>query len=68
MEQLRLFIAIALSFLVFLVWNFFFVEQQPAVNTANTPVKSEQPVLKEFFLKNLLYGFLPREVVLQFQD
>lgn len=32
MEQLRLFIAIALSFLVFLVWNFFFVEQQP-VNT-----------------------------------
>ena len=37
MEQARLLIAIALSFLVFFVWNFFFVDQE-AVEGDGLPV------------------------------
>jgi YidC/Oxa1 family membrane protein insertase len=35
MEQARMFIAIGLSFLVFFVWQYFFVEPQPPVQTAD---------------------------------
>ncbi|MFC1856951.1 membrane protein insertase YidC [Thermodesulfobacteriota bacterium] len=45
MEQARLFVAIALSLLVFLLWNFFFVEkkpiQQPEEKREATEVKEE---------------------------
>lgn len=67
MEQLRLFIAIALSFLVFLVWNFFFVEQQQPVNTENTPVKSEQAA-KEQPVDPELLAQVKQEPVLQQTD
>jgi YidC/Oxa1 family membrane protein insertase len=39
MEQARMFIAIALSFLVFFVWNYFFVEKP-----ADSPVQQNLPV------------------------
>ena len=50
MEQARLFIAIALSFLVFFVWNFFFTEkpeppeQEPGMEQAqpSAPPAQEQ--------------------------
>jgi YidC/Oxa1 family membrane protein insertase len=40
MEQARMFIAIGLSFLVFFVWQYFFVEPQPPVQTADKQVQS----------------------------
>ncbi len=46
MEQARLLIAIVLSALIFLLWQFFFVDkdanQQSAKKTAQPPVKEEQ--------------------------
>jgi YidC/Oxa1 family membrane protein insertase len=44
MEQGRMFLAIALSFLVFFAWNYFFVEK-PDVNPPeqNIPVNKQQP-------------------------
>ena len=44
MEQARMFLAIALSFLVFFVWNYFFAEKQD-VNPPeqNIPVTKQQP-------------------------
>jgi YidC/Oxa1 family membrane protein insertase len=48
MEQARLLIAIVLSALIFLLWQFFFVDkdanQQSAKKTAQPPVKEEQVV------------------------
>lgn len=51
MEQLRFFLAIALSFLVFFVWEFFFVEkpktppqQDPAAQHGEAPRKDAAPV------------------------
>jgi YidC/Oxa1 family membrane protein insertase len=44
MEQARLLIAIVLSALVFLVWQFFFVDKEDAQKTAR---KVEQPAVKE---------------------
>ncbi|MBW2040550.1 MAG: membrane protein insertase YidC [Deltaproteobacteria bacterium] len=41
MEQGRVIIAIALSFLVFLVWNFFFVETKPAPQSPGQPETQE---------------------------
>ncbi|MBW2513819.1 MAG: membrane protein insertase YidC [Deltaproteobacteria bacterium] len=49
MEQARVLIAIVLSFLVFFLWNFFFVEKQaPETQTAETAVqKTEQKTLAQ---------------------
>jgi YidC/Oxa1 family membrane protein insertase len=49
MEQVRLILAIALSFLVFMVWNFFFVEkkkveQPPSIKQTQQETKQEQPI------------------------
>jgi YidC/Oxa1 family membrane protein insertase len=41
MEQVRLILAIALSFLVFLVWNFFFVKKQPEQPQPTTQTQQE---------------------------
>ncbi len=46
MEQARLFLAIALSFLIFLVWEFFFVEKKPVHRPEQSP-PSEQVMKKE---------------------
>ena len=49
MEQARLFIAIALSFLVFFAWNFFFAEkpaptdQEPGVEQTQSAPPALQP-------------------------
>lgn len=40
MEQARMFIAIGLSFLVFFVWQYFFVEPQPPAQTADKHAES----------------------------
>lgn len=40
MEQARMFIAIGLSFLVFFVWQYFFVEQQPPVQISDKTTES----------------------------
>ena len=43
MEQARVLIAIVLSFLVFFLWNFFFVEKQtPETPTAETAVQKTE--------------------------
>ena len=51
MEQSRLFIAIALSFLVFFVWQFLFVEKEPAKQpgqqTKEKKMVSEAPYIPE---------------------
>jgi len=45
MEQARMFLAIALSFLVFFVWNYFFAEKQGATPPEqNIPVKKQPQV------------------------
>jgi YidC/Oxa1 family membrane protein insertase len=42
MEQARLVIAIALSFLVFIIWNFFFVEKKPSPPPKQPPAKEQK--------------------------
>jgi len=43
MEQARMFLAIALSFLVFFIWNYFFVEKKEVTPLEqNIPVKNQQ--------------------------
>ncbi|MBW1899112.1 MAG: membrane protein insertase YidC, partial [Deltaproteobacteria bacterium] len=54
MEQARMFLAIALSFLVFFVWNYFFVEKQDVhppeqnipVNKQQRPEPVQQPIIQ----------------------
>ncbi len=52
MEQARLFIAIALSFLVFFIWNIFFVEKQdvqkPKRDLQEEKITKEEPYKKDF--------------------
>ena len=55
MEQGRLFLAIALSFVVFLIWNIFFVDkeaqQRPQTAPPTPEVKQEQMVAEEPYVK-----------------
>ncbi len=46
MEQARLLLAIALSFLVFLVWNLFFIDRQP-LPPPDQPLQADRPATSE---------------------
>jgi YidC/Oxa1 family membrane protein insertase len=56
MDQTRLFIAILLSFLLFFLWEFFFVDKeklnQPKIELSNQQIAKVTPILKDELIDN----------------
>ena len=60
MDQTRLFIAILLSFLLFFLWEFFFVDKeklnQPKIELSNQQIAKVTPILKDELIDNKQHG------------
>ncbi|MBU4185449.1 MAG: membrane protein insertase YidC [Proteobacteria bacterium] len=69
MEQARIFIAIALSFIVFLLWEIFFVDKQvvekPKQDLQTQTISKEEPYVKEINTKSVDKAPLIKEDVLK---
>ena len=72
MDEKRLIIAIVLSVLVFVVWQFFFVDEQALKKSAQkqptTPVTQEQPVSEEPYVKEKQEPVIAEKPVTSVQD